>query len=51
MDHLTIPMQLANAIRQYLGTRPFDEVAGMIAALGEAASKRTEAAPAPASAD
>lgn len=51
MDHLTIPMQLANAIRQYLGARPFDEVAGMIAALQEAASKQPEAASAPTSAD
>jgi hypothetical protein len=39
MESITISLQLANAIRQYLGTRPFDEAAPLIMALQEAANK------------
>ena len=45
MEHatVTISMQLAAALRQYLGTRPFDEVAPMIMALQQAADAKPEA--------
>lgn len=40
MDNLTLPTQLVNAIMQYLGSRPFVEVAGLIQAIQQEAAKQ-----------
>ena len=37
MKELTLPIELANAILQYLGTRPYQEVAQLIAQMQKAA--------------
>ena len=37
MKELTLPIELANAILQYLGTRPYQEVAQLIAEMQKAA--------------
>ena len=37
MKELTLPIELANAILQYLGTRPYQEVAAMISGMQQAA--------------
>ena len=37
MKELTLPIELANAILQYLGTRPYQEVAQLIAGMQQAA--------------
>lgn len=40
MESVTLPIQLANAILNYLGQRPYIEVAGMIAELQRAANEQ-----------
>lgn len=40
MDNLTLPTQLVNSILQYLGSRPFVEVAGLIQAIQQEAAKQ-----------
>jgi len=48
MDEIKLPTQLVNAIMQYLGSRPFVEVAGLIQAVQQEAGKQgaqPEAAP------
>lgn len=42
MDNITISAQLANAILQYLSTKPYMEVAQFIAAIQEAAKPKKE---------
>lgn len=37
MKELTLPIELANAILQYLGQRPYQEVAAMISGMQQAA--------------
>jgi hypothetical protein len=37
MKEITLPIDLANAILQYLGQRPYQEVAAMIAEMQKAA--------------
>jgi hypothetical protein len=37
MKEITLPIDLANAILQYLGQRPYQEVAAMIAQMQQAA--------------
>jgi len=37
MKEITLPIELANAILQYLGQRPYQEVAAMIAQMQQAA--------------
>jgi hypothetical protein len=37
MKEITLPIELANAILQYLGTRPYQEVAQLIAGMQQAA--------------
>ena len=37
MKEITLPIELANAILQYLGQRPYQEVAGLIAEMQKAA--------------
>jgi hypothetical protein len=48
MNELKLPVELVNAIMQYLGSRPFVEVAGLIQAVQQEAAKQgaqPEAAP------
>lgn len=40
MDELKLSTQLINGILQYLGTRPFIEVAGLIQAIQDEAAKQ-----------
>jgi len=40
MDELKLPTQLVNALLQYLGGRPFVEVAGLIEAIHKAAKEQ-----------
>jgi hypothetical protein len=40
MATLTLPLEIANAILQYLGTRPWVEVNGLITAMQEEAKKQ-----------
>lgn len=40
MDELKLSTNLINGILQYLGTRPFVEVAGLIQAIQEEAAKQ-----------
>jgi hypothetical protein len=40
MDNLTLPTQLVNGILQYLGSRPYVEVAGLIQAIQQEAAKQ-----------
>ena len=40
MKELTLPIELANAVFQYLGTRPYAEVHQLIAALQAEAQKQ-----------
>lgn len=42
MDNITISAQLATAILQYLSTKPYMEVAQIIAAIQEAAKPKKE---------
>ena len=37
MKEITLPIELANAILQYLGTRPYQEVAQLIAEMQKVA--------------
>jgi hypothetical protein len=37
MKEITLPIELANAILQYLGQRPYQEVAAMISEMQKAA--------------
>lgn len=37
MQSITLPIELANALMQYLGNRPYVEVAGLIASIQQAA--------------
>ena len=37
MQSVTLPIDLANALMQYLGQRPYIEVAGLIAGIQQAA--------------
>ena len=48
MNELKLPVELVNAIMQYLGSRPFVEVVGLIQAVQQEAAKQgaqPEAAP------
>lgn len=48
MNELKLPVDLVNAVMQYLGSRPFVEVAGLIQAIQAEAAKQgaqPEAAP------
>ena len=45
MKEITLPIELANAVLQYLGTRPFAEVHQLIAAMQAEAAKQTPQAP------
>ena len=40
MDKITLTTELINAIMQYLGSKPFAEVAGLIAEVQKQASKQ-----------
>lgn len=40
MDKITLSTELLNGIMQYLGTRPFVEVAGLIAEVQKQASEQ-----------
>jgi hypothetical protein len=40
MKEITLPIELANQIMAYLGTRPYQDVAGLIAALQQEAHKQ-----------
>ncbi len=54
MDEIKLSTNLVNGILQYLGTRPFTEVAGLIQAVQQEAAKQGAQpveAPAPAPAD
>jgi hypothetical protein len=45
MENITLPTQLVNATLQYLATRPYQEVAGLIAEIqkhGQVATTPTE---------
>lgn len=42
MENITISVQLANVILQYLSTKPYAEVAQLIAAIQEAAKPKKE---------
>jgi hypothetical protein len=39
MKDITLPIELANAILQYLGTRPYQEVAQLIAEMQKVAQE------------
>jgi hypothetical protein len=39
MKEITLPIELANAILQYLGTRPYQEVAQLIAEMQKVAQE------------
>jgi hypothetical protein len=39
MKEITLPIELANAILQYLGQRPYQEVAGLIADMQKVAQE------------
>jgi len=39
MKEIALPIELANAILQYLGQRPYQEVAGLIAGMQKAAQE------------
>ena len=41
MKELTLPIELANAILQYLGQRPYQEVAQLIAEMQKAAQAQS----------
>ena len=41
MKELTLPIELANAILQYLGTRPYQEVTQLIAQMQQAAQAQS----------
>jgi hypothetical protein len=41
MKEITLPIELANAILQYLGQRPYQEVAAMIAQMQQAAQAQS----------
>lgn len=43
MKELTLPIELANQIMAYLGTRPYQEVVGLIMALQQEAQKQAPA--------
>lgn len=49
MQSVTLPIDLANALMQYLGQRPYVEVAGLIAGIQQAAQPQvpTDAEPKP----
>jgi hypothetical protein len=38
MQSITLPIELANALMQYLGNRPYVEVAGLIAEMQKVAA-------------
>jgi hypothetical protein len=40
MKEITLSIELANAVLQYLGTRPYQEVFQIIAALQQAAAEK-----------
>ena len=40
MDNITLTTELLNAIMQYLGSKPFAEVAGLIAEVQKQASEQ-----------
>jgi len=40
MDKITLTTELINAIMQYLGSKPFSEVAGLIAEVQKQASEQ-----------
>jgi len=44
MKEVTLPIDLANALLQYLGTKPYQEVFQIIAALQKAATEPESAA-------
>ena len=41
MKEITLPIELANAILQYLGQRPYQEVAAMISGMQQAAQAQS----------
>jgi hypothetical protein len=43
MENITLPTQLVNATLQYLATRPYQEVAGLIIAIEKEAQAQQEA--------
>jgi hypothetical protein len=45
MKEVALPIELANALLQYLGTRPYHEVFQLIAAMQEAAKPNQTAVP------
>ena len=45
MEKITLSTQLANAILQYLGTRPFGEVFQLIEAVQKEAKEQTQPEP------
>ena len=45
MEKITLTTELVNAILQYLGTQPYQQVAGIIAAIQKEAQQQQEAAP------
>jgi Ni,Fe-hydrogenase III large subunit len=54
MEKVTLSVNLVNGIMQYLGTKPFQEVAQFISAVNQevnAQQDNTTSAPAPASAE
>jgi hypothetical protein len=44
MKEIALPIELANAILQYLGQRPYQEVAGLIAGMQKAAQEAAQEA-------
>lgn len=44
METITISVQLANAILNYLGQRPYVEVANLVSAITQAAQPQSESA-------